>query len=79
MNGSPVCLAGQAQIGLWFFVVHCAPMPQVFGQGSAHLVLTQARSGEHSELTIHSGRHCGGTPMYEGKHEHTACSLIFLH
>jgi len=49
-------------MGLWFFVVHCAPMPQVLGQGSAHLRFTQALSCGHSELTTHSGRHCGGEP-----------------
>ena len=62
-NGSPVKPGGQAQMGLWLRTVHCARTPQVLGQGSAHFWLTQARSSGHSELTTHSGRHCGGAPM----------------
>ena len=63
MNGSPVCPTKQAQIGLWFLVVHWAPIPQVFGHGSEHLLLIQALSEAHSELTTHSGLHAGGLPM----------------
>lgn len=46
--------------------------PQFPGQGSLHFWFIQALSYEHSELTIHSGRHPGGLPVYSGKHEQTA-------
>jgi len=38
----------------------------------------QALSALHSELTIHSGLHCGGVPMYPDWHEQTACPLLDL-
>lgn len=47
-------------------------MPQVCEHGSAHLLLMHALSDVHSDETTHSGRHCGGDPMYPGAHEHTA-------
>lgn len=71
-NGSPVKPGGQVQIGLWFLTWQTDPMPQVFGHGSAHLLLMQALSGAHSDETTHSGRHCGGDPIYPGAQEHTA-------
>jgi hypothetical protein len=43
--------------------LHLALIPQVFGQGSIHLRLTQAKFCEHSELDKHSGRHAGGDPV----------------
>lgn len=76
VNGSPVKPDGQAQIGLWLLTWQTEPMPQVCGHGSAHFVLIQARSAGHSDETTHSGRHCGGVPMYPAAHEHTPCPLL---
>lgn len=60
-------------------MVHRAFNPHVFGQGSEHFLLTQARCTGHSALTMHSGRHDGGAPIYSGKQVHTACPLIGRH
>ena len=62
-NGSPVCLVGQLQIGLWLNTLHFAPIPQVPGQGSLHFWLLQASFSGHSEFVTHSGRQVGGLPM----------------
>lgn len=59
-------------MGLWFMTRQVAPRPQVPGQGSLHLLLMHALSGEHSELTRHSGWQTGGNPLLPGRHEHTA-------
>jgi len=72
VKGSPVKPAGQVQIGLWFLVIHCAFNPQIFGQGSTHFLFIHARCRGHSALTIHSGLHDGGIPLYSGKQVHTA-------
>ena len=46
---------------------HMAFKPQDPGQGSAHLLLMQARWDGHSLLTRHSGRQFGGGPRRSGK------------
>lgn len=79
VKGSPVNPDWQAQMGLWFLTLHCALIPQVLGHGSLHLWLMQAWFGEHSELTMHSGRQFGGLPLKFGRHEHTALLLTSLH
>lgn len=60
-------------------VSHLALSPQVPGQGSEHFCLMQALLRGHSELTVHSGLHPGGLPVYSGKQEHTACPFTCLH
>lgn len=49
--------------------------PQVFGHGSTHFLFTQALFWEHSELTMHSGRHDGGVPMKPFSQVQTLCPL----
>lgn len=61
-KGSPVKPREQLQIGLWFTTLQNAFSPHVFGHGSVHFCLIHALSCGHSELTTHSGRHCGGIP-----------------
>lgn len=78
MNGSPVNLLGQLQIGLWFTTSHLAAIPHVPGQGSIHFWLTHASFKGHSELVTHSGLQVGGLPIKPGTHEHTACPFICL-
>lgn len=63
INGSPVKPEAHEHIGLWFVTWHLALRPHVPGHGSIHFWLTHALSCEHSELTIHSGRHDGGLPI----------------
>lgn len=79
MNGSPVNLASQLHIGLWFITWHLAFSPQVPGQGSAHFWFIQARFWGHSLLILHSGWQFGGFPEYSGRQEQTAWLLISLH
>lgn len=74
-SGSPVYPFVQVQMGLWFTVKHLVFNPQEPGQGSAHLFSMQALFWGHSELTIHSGRHVGGTPTNPGWQRQTACPL----
>lgn len=78
-NGSPVCPTLQLQIGLWLNTSQRALMPQAPRHGSTHFWLTQACVDAHSELTTHSGRHCGGEPIYPWMHEHTAWSFTSRH
>lgn len=33
----------------------------------------------HSELIVHSGRQCGGAPMYVGRQEHDGEPFAYLH
>lgn len=47
--------------------------------GSEHFWLRQALSAGHSELSTHSGRHPGGTPIYVGKQEQTDCWFTTRH
>lgn len=61
------------QIGLWFLTRQFAFNPHTPGQGSEHFCLIQALSAAHSELITHSGRHPGGLPTNNGRHEQTAC------
>jgi hypothetical protein len=42
-NGLPVYFGGHEQMGLWLLTWHKALMPQLFGQGSWHLLLMQAK------------------------------------
>lgn len=63
INGSPVYLGLQLQIGLWFITLHSAAIPQVPGHGSIHFWFTQALFKAHSELVTHSGLHVGGLPI----------------
>lgn len=55
VNASPIVGRGQEQIGIWLETVQIAPTPQVPGQGSWHLVLTQACDFRQSVLVKHSG------------------------
>lgn len=57
VNGFPVYPGRQAQVGAWLGTVHSALMPQVPGQGSLHLLLTQALFLGQSEFVTHSGLH----------------------
>lgn len=59
--------------------LHCAFLPHGSGHGSMHFWLTQVRVEGHSELTTHSGRQAGGLPLYVGRQEHTAWSLLTRH
>lgn len=75
MKGSPVYPGLQLHIGLWLMTWHRAFNPHVPGHGSAHFWLTHALLSAHSELTIHSGLHAGGEPIYPDWQEHTAWLL----
>lgn len=75
-NGSPDKFGRQLQMGLWFTTRHCAPNPHVPMQGLIHCRLLQALSLSQSELTIHSGLHDGGLPLYPAIQEQTACAFI---
>ena len=55
MNGSPWYPLGQEQTGLCPMTWQRASIPQVPGQGSRHLWLTQAKLLPQSELVVHSG------------------------
>lgn len=79
INGSPVYLGGQLQIGLWVTTWHSALIPHVPGQGSMHFWLTQAWFSGHSELDMHSGLQVGGEPIYPIRHVQTAWLLMVLH
>lgn len=46
--------------------------------GSMHFWFEHALLLLQSELTVHSGRHEGGTPKYPSIQEHTPCLLISL-
>lgn len=55
---------------MWFTTSQRAFWPHVPGQGSTHLLFTQALSRAQSELRTHSGRQpTYGSPKYSGKHE----------
>lgn len=58
---------------------HRAFWPQVPMQGSTHFWFIHALFDGHSALTTHSGRQPGGDPIYCGRHEQMACSLLTLH
>lgn len=79
VNGSPVNLGRQVQMGLWFTTWHSALMPQVPRHGFIHFWFTQAWLSGHSELDIHSGLHVGGLPTNPGTQEHTAWEFISRH
>lgn len=68
-------------MGAWLNTRHMAPLPQVPGQGSIHLLRTQVRSRWHSELTTHSGRHpvVDASPNVPLGHEHIALSPATEH
>jgi len=58
-------------MGIWLVTSHRALTPQVPGQGSMHLLRTQARSLGQSVFRTHSGRQeTYGSPWYSGIHEH---------
>lgn len=65
--------------GLWFITLQFALCPQTPGHGSTHFLFIHAKFVGHSALVVHSGRHMGGFPMKDGKHEHTAWLLSSLH
>lgn len=79
MNGSPVNLGRQVQIGLWLITLQSEFCPQIPVHGLEHFWFIHASSYLHSELTIHSGLHAGGVPINVGKHEHIAWLLLDLH
>lgn len=79
VNGSPVWLGIQLQIGLWLTTWHLALIPHVPGHGSTHLLFRHAWVRGHSALTTHSGLQVGGLPICPGWHEHTAISFTILH
>lgn len=56
---------------------HSALVPQILdsAQGSTHRLLRHAFERSHSELLTHSGRHAGGEPIIDGKHEHIGCAF----
>ena len=59
--------------------LHSALRPQMPGrQGLAHLWSMQAKFWLHSELTRHSGRQLGGSPIYSGRHEQIHWSFLSL-
>lgn len=63
VKGFPEYPARHEQTGLWFITLHSVFLPQGFGQGFTHRLLTQALFDLHSEFTIHSGLQFGGMPM----------------
>lgn len=68
-NALPSIPPGQLHIGMWFRTSQMAFWAQVPGHGFIHLLLRQAFSLEHSEFSMHSGRHPKyGSPLYSGKH-----------
>lgn len=79
MNGSPLKLVGQLQIGLWFTTWQIALIPQVPTQGFLHFWLIHASFGLQSVLVIHSGLHVGGLPKKPGRQVQTAWPLISRH
>ena len=80
LNGSPVYPGSQVQIGLWFWALQVACVPQTPGQGSTHFWLTQALSVGHSGLMEHSGLHSMyGFPNISGKHVQDAAPFRSLH
>lgn len=79
MNGSPVNLGRQVQIGLWLITLQSAFCPQIPIHGLEHFCFIHASWLLHSELMIHSGRHPGGLPINVGKHEQIAWLFIDLH
>lgn len=44
-----------------------------------HFCLTHALLRGHSGFVTHSGRQCGGLPMYSGEHEQIAFWFTDLH
>ena len=78
-KGSPLCLGGQLQMGLWFRTVQSAFGAQALRHGLIHLLLRQARVCSHSALVEHSGLQLGGCPKKPGRHEQEACSLNSRH
>jgi len=75
MNGSPVS-SPQLHMGLWLITWHVAWIPHAPRQGFMHFWLLHASVRMHSELTVHSGLHAGGTPRKPATHEHTDCPLF---
>lgn len=60
--------------------LHSALRPHVPGQGSTHLLLTQALLRSQSEFVTHSGRHpVYGSPKYSGRHEQEPAPFRSLH
>lgn len=68
-------MGAQLQIGLWLITWQREDIPHEPGQGSLHFIFMQASFNEQSVLTVHSGRHAGGFPIYPGTHEQMACPL----
>ena len=67
INAFPVIPVGHEHTGTWFKVEQIAFWPQVPGQGSTHLFLTQALSLGQSWFSTHSGRQpIYGSPWYSG-------------
>ena len=63
-SGAPWYPGKHEQIALWLMALHSALTPQIPGkQGVLHFWLMQAKFCWHSELTKHSGRQFGGSPM----------------
>lgn len=62
LNGSPVKLGGQEQIGVWLTQLHTALIPHEPGHGSRHFSFMHAWLLGQSELIVHSGRQAGGLP-----------------
>jgi len=63
MNGSPLNPGLHMHIGLWFTTLHVVPWPHELGQGSTHLLFSQARFVAQSVLTVHSGLQPGGASI----------------
>lgn len=62
VKASPVKLAAQVQMGMWFCTLHSALKPHEPGQGSLHFSVIQAKFEGQSVFTTHSGLQFGGLP-----------------
>ena len=81
-KGSPVNPGGQMHVGMWFTTLHCAPVPQVPGQGSTHLNVMHASVCTQSEFCSHSRLQplrSYGSPSKPGRQEQDAAPFLSLH
>lgn len=68
LNALPVIFPGQLHMGTWPITVHKALIAQAPGQGSTHLLRTQALSRGQSVFRTHSGRQpTKGSPRNSGR------------
>lgn len=80
VKGLPEYPGKQEQDGAWLMTLHSALRPHVPGQGSRHLLLTQALLRSQSELMTHSGlQPVYGSPKYSGRQTQEPAPLRSLH